>query len=57
MRVINIADLIVEHLLTIEREVKDGAKTTEFNIILSEIDYAKSDIERYLKDTDFIWPE
>ncbi|MBN1761714.1 MAG: DUF2254 domain-containing protein [Methanomicrobia archaeon] len=52
---VNIAERIIDHLLKIEGEtLKYKSKSKEFDIIINEIEYARKDIEKYLKkDVDF----
>jgi hypothetical protein len=50
-----VAERIIDHLLKIEGEtLKYKSKSKEFDIIINEIEYARTDIEKYLKkDVDF----
>ena len=51
----SVAERIIDHLLKIEGEtLKYKSKSKEFDIIINEIEYARKDIEKYLKkDVDF----
>ena len=52
---LRIAERIIDHLLKIEGEtLKYKSKSKEFDVIINEIEYARKDIEQYLKkDVDF----
>jgi serine/threonine-protein kinase RsbW len=52
---LRIAERIIDHLLKIEGEtLKYKSKSKEFDIIINEIEYARKDIEQYLKkEVDF----
>ena len=51
----NIAERIIDHLLKIEGEtLKYKSKSKEFDVIINEIEYARNDIEKYVKkEADF----
>jgi len=47
---LNIAERTIDHLLKIEGEtLKYKSKSKEFDVIINEIEYARKDIEKYLK--------